>query len=64
MISVDNYKYKSWKDTIGTDIDISEIPIYSKWKDYIGTLSEHGSFRNINHAIVDDIASGKDVYPS
>ena len=47
MISVNNYQYKSWAKTFPEKVDIDSIPICTSWKDYIGQLSEHNFFNEI-----------------
>jgi uracil-DNA glycosylase len=63
MISIENYKYESWKVAFPEKVDISSIPIYTKWKDYIDNLNEHKLFKSIENSLTDEVQSGVDIYP-
>jgi len=63
MISVNNYTAQPWNKIFPKEVDIGEIPIFSKWKDYFGQLNEHGSFKNINSTLMVDIEDEASIYP-
>lgn len=63
MITAEDYRYISWKSTFSDTVDMSEVPLYTKWKDYIGNLIEHGSFKEIENVLTEEIKADRDVYP-
>lgn len=63
MLSVEKYKYHSWKDVFETKkVDFEKLRIFSKWKDYFGNLNEHGEFKQIEKMLNEEINT-HDVFP-
>lgn len=64
MLSVNNYKYKSWEQVYsGEYIDIGDIPVITDWRDTFCELREHGMFKEINKVLNDEVKAGYEIYP-